>query len=263
MKKTLIALAVAASAVVSGSAMAAWIVNGSGGTLELGGTITPKGKSIPWEVFVGNGVSDLDGELEVGQTEVVIPVMKNIPVMGIRTTDGSRSFRGDTGLSPQIDFSNALDLEQALNGYTPFSLEVKGEGAQKLGVLTGSLFVGGEFSIAKPGSSLRHLLIAKESGDAFFGGLPSNAMGTSSNPYLLLAAIDADFVDHFDPQDSQKAKDGDYNKPSRFDDSGATYSAYYGSGFEKDSKLKVTFDQPVSSTAIVWKASMPITISYQ
>lgn len=37
MKKTLIALAVAASAVVSGSAMA-WTGGGNGGSLELGGT---------------------------------------------------------------------------------------------------------------------------------------------------------------------------------------------------------------------------------
>ncbi|ENK8257946.1 hypothetical protein AB4C84_004676, partial [Escherichia coli] len=47
MKKTLIALAVAASAAVSGSAMA-WTANGTGGSVDLGGTLTPVTKATPW-----------------------------------------------------------------------------------------------------------------------------------------------------------------------------------------------------------------------
>ncbi|HEI3186174.1 TPA: hypothetical protein SI321_005057, partial [Escherichia coli] len=55
MKKTLIALAVAASAAVSGSAMA-WTANGTGGSVELGGTLNPVEKVTPWEVKVGDDV---------------------------------------------------------------------------------------------------------------------------------------------------------------------------------------------------------------
>ena len=61
MKKTLIALAVAASAAVSGSAMA-WTANGTGGSVDMGGTLIPEGKVTPWEVKVGDAVKGLDAE---------------------------------------------------------------------------------------------------------------------------------------------------------------------------------------------------------
>lgn len=52
MKKTLIVLAVTASVMTSGSAMA-WTLNGSGGSVELGGTLTPAEKVTLWEVKTG------------------------------------------------------------------------------------------------------------------------------------------------------------------------------------------------------------------
>ncbi|HCN8216144.1 TPA: hypothetical protein N6448_004795, partial [Escherichia coli] len=73
MKKTLIALAVAASAVVSGSAMA-WTANGDGGSVDLGGTLTPTDVMTPWEVKVGAAVNDLNAAIRKGDTKVDIPV---------------------------------------------------------------------------------------------------------------------------------------------------------------------------------------------
>ena len=73
MKKTLIALAVAASAVVSGSAMAAgWEQNGTGGSVDLGGTLTPVEKATPWEVKVGDAVTGLDGQIQKGDVALVV-----------------------------------------------------------------------------------------------------------------------------------------------------------------------------------------------
>ncbi|EGJ4498914.1 hypothetical protein INB87_004741, partial [Escherichia coli] len=66
MKKTLIALAVAASAAVSGSAMA-WTANGTGNSVELGGTLTPVEKVSPWEVKTGDAVTGLDAPIQKGQ----------------------------------------------------------------------------------------------------------------------------------------------------------------------------------------------------
>ncbi|EJN2318881.1 hypothetical protein NPL52_004738, partial [Escherichia coli] len=78
MKKTLIALAVAASAAVSGSAMA-WTANGTGGSVDLGGTLTPVEKVTPWEVKVGDAVTGLDAQIQKGQKVVDVAVNKAIP----------------------------------------------------------------------------------------------------------------------------------------------------------------------------------------
>lgn len=62
MKKTLIALAVAASAAVSGSAMA-WEQNGTGGSVSLSGTVDVLQPTTPWEVQVGGNVNDLNTQI--------------------------------------------------------------------------------------------------------------------------------------------------------------------------------------------------------
>ncbi|MWN89069.1 hypothetical protein GQN24_29560, partial [Escherichia coli] len=98
MKKTLIALAVAASAAVSGSAMA-WTANGTGGSVDLGGTLTPVNVITPWEVKVGAAVNGLDASIRKGDTGADIPVKKAISVLGIRTIK-SAVFTGQQGISP-------------------------------------------------------------------------------------------------------------------------------------------------------------------
>ncbi|ENM7303529.1 hypothetical protein AB8N91_004958, partial [Escherichia coli] len=75
MKKTLIALAVATSAVVSGSAMA-WTAGGNGGSVEIGGTLTPETVVLPWEVKTGSNIADLNAKIKKGQSEVDIVASK-------------------------------------------------------------------------------------------------------------------------------------------------------------------------------------------
>ena len=78
MKKTLIALSVAASPVVSGSSMAAvgeWTPGSEGGSFEMSGTLVVTGTSTnPWEVKVGPNVTNLDGKINQGDSEVKITV---------------------------------------------------------------------------------------------------------------------------------------------------------------------------------------------
>lgn len=106
MKKTLIALAVAASAVVSGSAMA-WTGGGNGGSLELGGTLAPQDKYIPWETSVGAAVSDLNAQIIKGEKAVSISHTSAIPVLGIRNV--ANGFTGLPLIDPQIDYKGAVD----------------------------------------------------------------------------------------------------------------------------------------------------------
>lgn len=105
MKKTLIALAVAASAAVSGSAMA-WTANGSGGSVNLGGALTPVEKLTPWEVKVGAAVNGLNGSIQKGATTVEIPANQNIPVLAIRN---NAVFNGQSGIVPAINYGGAIN----------------------------------------------------------------------------------------------------------------------------------------------------------
>lgn len=58
MKKTLIALAVAASAVVSGSAMAAWSTGGDfNGNINIGGNITTDAPAWLWKTGADQGTA--------------------------------------------------------------------------------------------------------------------------------------------------------------------------------------------------------------
>ncbi|ENA4398693.1 hypothetical protein ABGP60_004753 [Escherichia coli] len=261
MKKTLIALAVAASAVVSGSAMA-WTANGTGNSVELSGTLTPVAKVTPWEVKTGDAVTGLDALVQKGQNIVTIDVNQAIPVLGIRTQT-NKTFPGQTGISPQINFGNAINVDTIKNGEAVLTINVNnGDGGGKIGTLSTSLLVGAEYSFTGPRSS-NYVMVAPESGYGFFGGLPKDKSGSASNPYNRLAAISGEFVEKYNDQGTSRSELNDGYGGWDFTDSSYQYSAYYGSGIEKGKNITITLDKAVTGdTQIKWKASLPVTVTY-
>lgn len=256
MKKTLIALAVAASAAVSGSAMA-WTANGTGGSVDLGGTLTPVEKVTPWEVKVGAAVNGLDADIRKGDTKVDIPVKNAISVLGIRTI-GSTAFPGQPGISPQISYDAAVDLNGFAANVTTLNLEVKDStGTNKIGTLSAPFFAVAEQSIKGSGSNYRSGVIASSEGELFFGGLPKSEAGYSP---VFNSAIVPDVTAHYDLQGQKWTDKAGWSNVS---DPQHTYSAYYASGIEQGKTIKITLEQPAASDAIAWKASLPVTVSYQ
>ncbi|WDB54786.1 hypothetical protein PS037_23445 (plasmid) [Escherichia albertii] len=256
MKKTLIALAVAASAAVSGSAMA-WTANGTGGSIDLGGTLTPVEKVTPWEAKVGDAVTGLDALVQKGQKVVGIYVNKAIPVLGIRTQT-AEAFQGQPGISPQIDFGNAVNVDAFKNGRAPVTLEVKDAGNEKIGTLTTSMGASALISYkAKTYNGYNHRY-AESAGQAFFGGLPKNK---SNTPDVNIAVdVFPDVNANFTYQNAgYKGVDASID----FTNTQATYSAYYGAGIEQGKTINITLDQPASGDApIQWKASLPVIVTY-
>ena len=255
MKKTLIALAVAASAAVSGSAMA-WTANGSGGSVDLSGTLTPVEQVTPWEVKVGAAVNGLDADIHKGDTKVDIPVKNTIPVLGIRTVK-AEAFAGGPGLSPQISYGNALNVDAFEASVAPLTLEVKDANDAKIGSLTTDMFAQARTSMmgAWEGKFWNY---ASQAGQGFFGGLPKSADKVSSvdRAAELMPEAEQNYV-------SQSAPDAgiDY---ATFTGTASTHSAYYFSVVESGKSIKITLDQAASNDApIQWKASLPITVSYQ
>ena len=255
MKKTLIALALAATA-VSGSAMA-WTSSGTGGSMEFSGTLTPVENVTPWEVLVGAAVSNLNAEIKTGSKIASIPVKTAVPVLGIRTAL-SQAFQGTTGITPQIDYKGAIDTSAFAGGVTTLTLEVKNASDAKIGVLTAPLS-----AAAVTSTPTQYTLYANTAGRAFGGGLSTTNAGAAqsvSAAKALINSINPDFMANYVTQGGSES-----SSPVTWDfanDSGR-YSGAYGAGIVAGATAKLTLDNPAASDAIAWKASLPITVSYQ
>ncbi|HBA7811016.1 TPA: hypothetical protein J1535_004718 [Escherichia coli] len=253
MKKTLIALAVAASAAVSGSAMA-WTANGTGGSVDLGGTLTPADVVTPWEVKVGAAVNGLDASIRKGDTKVDIPVKNTISVLGIRTIE-TKAFVGAPGLSPQISYGDAVNIDAFKASVAPLTLEVKDANDAKIGSLTTDMFAQARSSL-KGGWNGKFWNYASQSGHAFFGGVPKSKGEVSSDDRVAELMPEAE--QHYVNQ-GVSDRGVDYTAVAASD---VTYSAYYFSVIEKGKSIKITLDQPAGADAIKWKASLPVTVTY-
>ncbi|EJT2855311.1 hypothetical protein NVU42_004273 [Salmonella enterica] len=259
MKKTLIALAVAASAVVSGSAMA-WTAGGNGGNLELGGTLTPLDKYVPWEVSVGTAVNNLDAQILKGDTGVSITHATAIPVLGIRNV--ANGFKGQPLIDPQIDYKGAVDSTQFMadkKGQVYLDATVNDDKGSKIGTLKTILRVAAQ---ANNGVDSNVMLYASSASSGFFGGLPQSAEGVFDSPdaYSFARTLFPGIAENW----SDNGTKFSVGNVGEFDFSSAdnTYHAYYASGIPQDANLSITLDQPAASDAIKWHVSLPITVSY-
>ncbi|ENT7524934.1 hypothetical protein ACE45P_004524 [Escherichia coli] len=254
MKKTLIALAVAASAAVSGSAMA-WTQNGTGSSVDLGGTLTPIDVITPWEVKVGAGANDLNANIRKGNTKVDIPVKKVISVLGIRSI---RTFEGQGSITPTIDYHGAIDISKFSNNTTGLTLDVNDAEGQKIGKLNATLSAMGRLSrVGVDDANLA--LYANGDGHAFFGGLSDKSNGVNDGDLGLPDRVFPGAGERYSGQGVEYTGKGH----AYVSNTSATYSAYYGSGIEQGQSIKITLDTPAGADAIDWNASLPVTVSYQ
>lgn len=261
MKKTLIALVVVAtSAAISGPAMA-WTANGTGGSVDMGGTLIPKGKEAPWEVKVGDAVKGLDAEIEKGQKTVEISLKSAIPLLGIRTQT-SEVFHGQEGITPQISYGSAIDAHSFKEGMAPLTLEVKDSKGAKIGKAESSVLAAAMMSYHS-GNWIHSLssLYSSSDGLAFFGGLGTSESGAHPSPLDVAKKVFAEASEHFN---TQEITDPVNIVEVAFSDNAADYSAFYASGIPESSKIKITLDEGVDAdTSVQWNASLPITVSYE
>ncbi|EOW7406882.1 hypothetical protein ACO0LP_004029 [Salmonella enterica] len=264
MKKTLIALAVAASAVVSGSAMA-WTANSTGGTsVDLGGTLTPVEKITPWEIQIGAAVTNLDANIQKNQSIVDVAVNKAIPVLGIRTVE-AKAFPAQAGINPVINYNGAVNFDGMKNGVAKLTLSVQnGTTGTKIGTLSADILTGA--GVARSDVVGGDAYSAYSDGNnTFQGGIGSSGQVVNSLGKLrtLLNSINPEFTANFVQLD--KPDVGVWRAPSFADGVGkkGSYSAFYGSGIESGKKIQIKLDAPAAADAIAWKASLPVTVSYQ
>ncbi|WP_105481684.1 hypothetical protein [Escherichia coli] len=256
MKKTLIAL-VLATASVSGSAMA------DGGVIQLGGILTPQLNPVGWQVSVGASKQDLNANVREGATEVNIPVQSPISVLGIGLKT-KELFYGREGISPQIDYHGAFSGFK--NSEAPLNLKVKNADGVEIGTLSAPLLAGAEISFTTSIHGVDPMLtarrfgvIASQKGDAFFGGLPANKDGYSSDAVARVIAINPKFNSNYDNQGAKLLSDG---KTEAFKLHSNHYSAFYGSGIEAGKSISIKLNKPMVADTLTWTASLPITVTY-
>ncbi|OEL58695.1 hypothetical protein [Escherichia coli] len=259
MKKTLIALAVAASAVVSCSAMASGWEQDSNGSVEFGGTLTPVAKGTPWEVKTGDAVTNLDAQIQKGQTSVEVNVNEAIPVLGIRNADVN-GFTGREGIKPQISYNNAVDIDSFYNGVTMLTLSVQDVSGSTIGSMLARFSAAAVSSWSGAAVVEGHkALYAGQDTDSFYGGL-GKGLGTvrHEGALELITALSSDFVAKWKQQ-------GEYvgAGTESFNDSNAIFFGVYGAGIEKGQTITIKLNNAVANDdRIQWKASLPVTVTY-
>ncbi|WP_155237820.1 fimbrial protein [Erwinia amylovora] len=257
MKKTLITLALVATA-ASGSAMA-WTASGTGGNVELGGSLNPFDGETPWEVKVGDAMTALDAQVQKGQTKVDIKVNNPIPVLGIRTKE-KNAFAGNSGYCPQINFGDAFEIEDFIKGEFTLTLPVKGMDDAKIGTMTAPFAVAGIMSFKSSGTGGATGMYAADVGDGFFGGLPLASYNLDPIGKIKIAlGLMPDIANNFDKQGYELSgmDKVSFKYPSTF------YSGFYASGIETGQTINISLDSPASADVPVrWKASMPVTVTY-
>ncbi|MGD2894473.1 hypothetical protein ACP8Z6_24235, partial [Escherichia coli] len=257
----LIALAVACSAAISGSAMA-WTDSAAGITfVELGGTLTPAPNVTPWEVRSGSAVTNLDATIKKGKTTVDLHTNNDNPieVLTIRPKV-KKAFLGAPNITPQIDYHGAIDVAKFSNGEAPLTLDVKDESGAKIGKLETTVSVEAFRSVLnhRTGGGNAAAVYAKSAGHAFYGGVGRTPSSISE---VIRCGEITDAHEHYDTQDGRRFPPVEATFSS--DSFIITYSGVYVSYIAHDQVIKITLDKAVDGdTPIKWKASLPVTVTY-
>ncbi|WP_097457045.1 hypothetical protein [Escherichia coli] len=281
MKKTLIALAVAASAVVSGSTMAG-LGNFDAGNLnnkvDFGGTITPVVVENNWVWAVGQGYdqfSHTTRELTETGTKLTITAAQAMPLLVGKT---SKVTVGDIGISPQIAFS---DSEGAItpvwasdNAEGTMTLTVNDAQQQKIGSMTLNVTAVAPVAWAKTDASMDVVVknISGSTGAAFEGAVGKFAEKpsfsqldniTTANGAPGIAELQAQ-VKLFPGLENIGNDTSDSVNPTGayYGDSNYAYSGSYALGIPSGKRLIVKFDNTIS-TETQWNAPLTMQVSYR
>lgn len=284
MKKTLIALALAASA-VSGMAHA-WTSGDFNGTVDIGGSITADDYRQKWEWEVGtglNGFGNVLNDLTNGGTKLTITVTGNKPILLGRTKEAFATpvSSGVDGI-PQIAFTDyegaSVELRnpdgETNKGLAYFVLPMKNAEGTKVGsVKVNASYAGvsGTGGVTSADGGLSSLY-AEGSNAIFYGGLPTNVarsellsgsaaaartelFGSLSKNDILgqIQRVNANITSLVDGA-------GSSNENMAYTD-GTVVSAAYALGIANGQTIEATFNQTVT-TSTQWSAPLNVAITY-
>ncbi len=293
MKKTLIALAVAASAIVSGSSVAAlggWTESQPNGSIDIGGTITKPVNDMKWLWAVGEGMNNYEhtvAQLSNGGTELTVAVADDLPFLAAKMSKAvDLPIVG--GLVPQVQFTSFDQsvAQMTFQDSTSATLTVKvkdandvqigdlaipltfGAGATHMDVdelgnssanfariSTGALGIGSIFEgLVQPSSKTNATLALKWSGVTTSDIMDEMIKGIqAANVTPALTTIGV--------SDSSWMNYSSMNHGNYVGTGNLRY-AVYGAGIPAGSELALTFNKAITEET-EWKAPVTVNVTYQ
>ncbi|MBP0551497.1 F41 fimbrial protein [Escherichia coli] len=288
MKKTLIALAVAASAVVSGSSVAAlggWTEGQPNGSIDIGGTITNPKSDMKWLWAVGEGMNNYEhtvSQLSNGGTELTVSIDNDTPFLAAKMNKAVRA--PITGIIPKVELTSYDQSVAAMNFQSDSSatLTVKvkdGNNDTQIGELVIPLQVGAggvTYENTSPSTNFARLSVGG-AGTMLEGIVKPNA---SSTPSIALkwSGVTTDDIKNeliasyttvnevttlnsVNVSDSGWVNYADLSHGNYLSTSAARY-VVYGAGIPAGSNLALTFNKPITGET-QWKAPVTVNVTYQ
>lgn len=282
MKKTMIALALAASA-VSGMAHA-WTNGDFNGTVDIGGSIIADDYRQKWSWAIGSGLDGFNNtltELTNGGKSLTITVNGDKPILRGKTNVAfATPVAGGVGAIPLISLSGADGVQKKLTGTSgaqtgvgTMDLDIKNrDTGAKIGTLHATMTAMAAAGIAgAENTGILRALYAYGNGSIFNGGLVTEAnaemkdaatavaftekMGSLSKTDILsqIQQVRQNVVS-LTSETVSNSENMEYND-------GNVVSAAYALGFENGQRLEATFDQAITSST-KWTAPLNISITY-
>lgn len=266
MKKTLIALALAASA-VSGSVMA-WTTGDLNGSIDIGGTVTPTPVS-PWQWKMGANIASLNADT-TAMTEanaVTITVTTPAPIVMGKMVNPTV---GGPGLAPQITWADidnnavSINFKGGSDGSGSLTLPmVAQDGTTKLGSVVLNTHSYGLMANSNPatGAGLNFQpLQASNAGDAGLGLLGTNSDQLQGADVTIAAMNTLAKEEIFSAVMKQGATAKDQAASSQLTSNAYKNTAAMVMGFNVGDSVVVTFNTK-PTTATVWKAPLKVTVT--
>ncbi|MFU71529.1 F41 fimbrial protein [Escherichia coli] len=278
MKKTLIALAVAASAAVSGSVMAADWVEGQPGNISIGGEVTPT--SVKWLWKTGEGLSSFHNTVdEIVNRKLNISVPRDELFLAAKMSDGVKGVFTGKGLIPKVTMASydGSTITPTFTSGGTMNLPVKVKDSAdntELGTLSVPLSYGAAVASIFDGdanSSSVADIIAGSAGTVF-EGLVNPGVATNKElafKWTGLTATDmTDVVNKLMPgQQAALNSTGFHNwnnlSHSNYTSANKNKASYlaYGSGVPAGSTLIMSLNKDVAGR-LEWAAPVAITVTY-
>ncbi|WP_105198664.1 fimbrial protein [Escherichia albertii] len=280
MKKTLIALAVAASA-VSGMAHA-WTNGDFNGSIDIGGSITADDYRQKWSWAVGsdiNGFSNALTDLTEDGTKLTITINGDKPILLGKTNEAfSTPVAGGIGAKPQITFTDyegqTVELQYRHNkkdGLGYFVLPMKNTDGTKIGSLKANVAYAGVASVGKDGQGYIGSLSERD-WSIFKGGL--GAYGSASvldggdaaaeRTALFGSLSQAEMLQQIQAVNAGvsglDSRTGSIGENMEHTD-GTVVSAAYAMGIANGQTIEATFDQAVTAST-QWSAPLNVAVTY-
>ncbi|HAX5023220.1 TPA: fimbrial protein [Escherichia coli] len=275
MKKTLIALAVAVSA-VSGAAHA-WTTGDFNGSFDINGTITADQYNDKWEWKVGDGLSfhNTTKDMTDGSKTLTITQTEPAAILLGHTKEAFATPTTGVGAIPLISFSdyeqNAVNLEstgESNKGF--FNLPMTDGEGNKLGDVKVNVTAAGLLSYSEKRTKLVGIasVISNDDAKIYNGGLVSSVtnsgqvasklvekFGNYNHSALLsqLKAVHSDLGSQVS-QTSPKSTD-------MVNTDGDVMASSYALGIDQGQTIVATFTNPVTTTT-QWSAPLNVAVTY-